>query len=1073
MQRLVYTPKVYAFTKRHDGTILDISNYIVSGSVNRRTNAVSNAELTLRNPKMIFTDPDPDSHQVAFTPMDPITIYLRRLRNRPVRVFTGYLDKTPYLQLYPGTIQLRASCTLKRLLYTFFDPALPYTQNFFMAYGWAPTGSGTWFSQDALNDWKAQAEGDKKSQGLTKDPSIDASISNLLFATMKYIGRWDPSDIFIERLPKDLFTRLSLLSQEFTADNEESWAELKDLMTRVIGSSDYGNGNSTDPNSGTSGPVGSATGGPERFRKAANAAGAKYGIDPAILMGIAQIESGFGTNNGPSSAGAVGPMQFLPSTWASVYPQGDINNVEDAVMGAAKYLHDSGAPQDYHKAILAYNHAEWYVTQVLTAAAKYGYPTHSPLAPLSTPGGLAGAAVQKTITSGKASSATTGKLYRPIAAAGSFVRGFGIPTTTSGRYHIHSGVDYAVPAGTPCVAPTDGVITFRQDAWSDGGMVHFKFTSDVGSIKAGTIIGWGHCVNIRVNVGDKVVGGTQLADSGNPGGGPHVHFIARNGDDGGGDGSIDPWPMLQQLQKGSASFTSSSSSSGSIPAVRGPVFMEGDSLAVGTAAGLKTALNTKVTTKAAVGRSSTVGANDLITNKNLLTQTVIIQLGTNDTNATTFGNNIDKIMGAIDSAAKVFWVNVRRKAPADGSTDSALNQKLADAAKKYSNLTILDWAGAVDGGIALAADGIHPASYPTRTKFISDTVNSAIPTSGDTSGGTGSTSVDSSNPAGAGVAGAFFGSLNLPGLLEVAEAQRLGGEKSLLNDKPLMPFIQQLCEASLRQFMSTPDGKFFAFYPDYFGEMNSRPPYWEIDDIEVMDGGINLSDDSLVTHEYVIGDTINPLAPSEQGLLRSVFSSGVVTIFNAFMSDDVLARQDTAASAKAKKEAAKKAKANATVVEGEESPRGLDILLDREEAANFLQRYGARPNAEDMPMIKHPFFEMFLAYQRFMLAWSKQFESLFTFTFMPELFPGGKVGFPDHGLQMYIEEVTHAFDYTSGFTTQAVLSAPSVYGGNPRDLPPNMVKAIIEPIVAEKIKGSSTKGTAHANLSHLSIGLNK
>jgi hypothetical protein len=65
-----------------------------------------------------------------FSPMDPITIYLQRVRGRPVRVFTGFLDRTPYLQLYPGVIQLKASCTLKRLLYTYFDPALPYTQTF-------------------------------------------------------------------------------------------------------------------------------------------------------------------------------------------------------------------------------------------------------------------------------------------------------------------------------------------------------------------------------------------------------------------------------------------------------------------------------------------------------------------------------------------------------------------------------------------------------------------------------------------------------------------------------------------------------------------------------------------------------------------------------------------------------------------------------------------------------------------------------------------------------------------------------------------------------------------------------
>ena len=89
-----------------------------------------------------------------------------------------------------------------------------------------------------------------------------------------------------------------------------------------------------------------------------------------------------------------------------------------------------------------------------------------------------------------------------------------------------------------------------QAAWSDGGMVHFKFPRDVGSIKKGTIIGWGHCVNIKVRQGQKVKAGQRLCDSGNPGGGPHVHFVVLDKEGGGGDGTRDPWPTLQALQKG-------------------------------------------------------------------------------------------------------------------------------------------------------------------------------------------------------------------------------------------------------------------------------------------------------------------------------------------------------------------------------------------------------------------------------------------------------------------------------------------------------------------------------------------
>jgi hypothetical protein len=166
-----------------------------------------------------------------------------------------------------------------------------------------------------------------------------------------------------------------------------------------------------------------------------------------------------------------------------------------------------------------------------------------------------------------------------------------------------------------------------------------------------------------------------------------------------------------------------------------------------------------------------------------------------------------------------------------------------------------------------------------------------------------------------------------------------------------------------------------------------------------------------------------------------------VTIFNAFLGDSIVRTQANGQSTET----------GPAPVKGADDKRGMDMLIDRDQATAFLERYGARPLKDDVPMIKHPYFEMFLAYQRFMLAWSKQFLSTFSFTFMPELYPGGKVGFADHGLQMYIEEVTHSWDYESGFTTQANLSAPSIYGvDHVEQLPPNMVRAIVQPAKPDK-----------------------
>jgi hypothetical protein len=115
------------------------------------------------------------------------------------------------------------------------------------------------------------------------------------------------------------------------------------------------------------------------FRESA----ARYcpGLSWTVLAAIGQIESGDGANIGPSSAGALGPMQFLPSTWAVWGTDGfgqtgtpDIMNPYDAVPSAARMLCADGAasgPAGLRAAIFDYNHAQWYVNEVLGLAAEY------------------------------------------------------------------------------------------------------------------------------------------------------------------------------------------------------------------------------------------------------------------------------------------------------------------------------------------------------------------------------------------------------------------------------------------------------------------------------------------------------------------------------------------------------------------------------------------------------------------------------------------------------------------------------------------------------------------------------
>jgi hypothetical protein len=108
------------------------------------------------------------------------------------------------------------------------------------------------------------------------------------------------------------------------------------------------------------------------------ACGTEYGIPWEVLASINKIETAFGTNTNVSSAGAVGWMQFLPSSWEAfgVDANGDGKkdpyNPVDAICAAANYLKLAGGNDDLYQAIFAYNHADWYVQEVLLYARAYG-----------------------------------------------------------------------------------------------------------------------------------------------------------------------------------------------------------------------------------------------------------------------------------------------------------------------------------------------------------------------------------------------------------------------------------------------------------------------------------------------------------------------------------------------------------------------------------------------------------------------------------------------------------------------------------------------------------------------------
>jgi len=244
LKRLVYTPRVDVFVKTDSG-IYDLSPYVTSCSVNRQIDAVSTAEVEFRNPQFIWTDSKTydsvsktSTRGPIFHPMDPIVITMTRIKDRPMQVFTGFCDTTPYIQLFPGTCKIKASCTIKRLLYTYFDPGLPFVWEFLQSHGWqvnAQLGGIT-------NPQEETAPAKKfRPDGTPYVKQTDGSIGGLLFDTLIEIGGWSDETIFIESLPDGIVDTVENIYKEMALTAEASArADLNYFLEGALGGGSYG-----------------------------------------------------------------------------------------------------------------------------------------------------------------------------------------------------------------------------------------------------------------------------------------------------------------------------------------------------------------------------------------------------------------------------------------------------------------------------------------------------------------------------------------------------------------------------------------------------------------------------------------------------------------------------------------------------------------------------------------------------------------------------------------------------------------------------------------------------------------
>lgn len=213
-------------------------------------------------------------------------------------------------------------------------------------------------------------------------------------------------------------------------------------------------------------------------------------------------------------------------------------------------------------------------------------------------------------------------------------------------------------------------------------------------------------------------------------------------------------------------------------------------------------------------------------------------------------------------------------------------------------------------------------------------------------------------------------------------ASVLTGHRALANDVSVLEWIKTAVPASGRVWCSKPDGEFLAFFPDRFGYFK-RTPYFYINDIEIVDLTINRNDTNLITHVFTTGPMIPQSGITVFDRMYSMVASVEDTAFKYFINVD----------------------------------KSFDPLA-------FLARHGAKPYVNDITNINHPLLLWMNGWMKFSEMWANRFSSTATFTFMPELFPGGLVSFGGR-VQMFLESVSHSFDMAGGFSTTAELSALS------------------------------------------------
>lgn len=248
------------------------------------------------------------------------------------------------------------------------------------------------------------------------------------------------------------------------------------------------------------------------------------------------------------------------------------------------------------------------------------------------------------------------------------------------------------------------------------------------------------------------------------------------------------------------------------------------------------------------------------------------------------------------------------------------------------------------------------------------------------------------------------------------ESSVFSGPRALLNDQPLLPYLKNLFGSCMRSYSSAPNGDLIAWFPDYYGIWGTAA-VMRIEPIELQDFTVYWNDENLVTHQYAIAP------PAQQIDLGSGQANGItLPATGQTIPLNVILAMTT------------------TGIASIDIPAVMYALFGLEptkaQAQRFTDyiynRFGARPDLQQLPGVVGPQGEFFSALFLFMRSWAYQYTADVPLTFMPELWPGMIMQIPAFGFQAYVTTVTHSFQMGQGgfFNTTVNVAAPARLPGS-------------------------------------------